>query len=131
MSASSHKRKFSGAPEVQNRVYGKPPLNVHIPNSTRKTLGKFGNQVHEQAAAANSATAAEEAGPPWYVVTVSLPPFVAGIFFRGFNGIRPPLDSPQAKSDHHKKNNLTKIIQLLNGWRRGAGNGRRSAGKRI
>ena len=64
MSANSHKRTFSGAPEVQKRVYGKPPLNVHILNLTRKTLGKFVNQVHEQAAAANSATAAEEAGPP-------------------------------------------------------------------
>ena len=64
MSANSHKRTSSGASEVQNRVYGNPPLNVHTDNLTRKTLGKFVNQVHEQAAAANSATTAEEAGPP-------------------------------------------------------------------
>ncbi len=64
MSANSHKRTSSGASEVQNRVYGKPPLDVHIPNLTRKTLGKIVNQVHEQAAAATSATTAEEAGPP-------------------------------------------------------------------
>ncbi len=64
MSAFSHKRTFSGASEVQNRVYGKPPLDVHIPNLTRKTLGKVVNQVHEPAAAANSATAAEEVGSP-------------------------------------------------------------------
>ncbi len=52
-----------------------------------------------------------------YVGTPSgqAPPIAAGFFYCGINGIRPPLDSSQAKSDHHKKNNLTKKIQLLDG----------------
>ena len=43
MSANSHKRTSSGASEVQNRVYGKPPIPPYV--RTRRLGGAEGRRI--------------------------------------------------------------------------------------
>ncbi len=48
MSAISHKRTFSGAPEVQNRLYGKPPLKQLMEYPSPRDFFHWPARPHQQ-----------------------------------------------------------------------------------